>query len=129
MLPKTKIKESNVLIALLLCFFTVGLYYPFWQYKQMKVTNKLLGSDEHSYVSWLFFSIITLGLYHLYHEYRSSQTISELSAKYMLGQKDENYPIFCLGISLIGGFLISDMIHQDDLNKIVRKYNQAILEL
>ena len=121
----TQLQETNIVLYLILCFFTFGLFYFVWQYKQFKQCNVLLGEDRHGYIKWILFSILTFGLYHVYHEYKFSQDIIVLQEKYGLKQNGSEYPILCLIISVFGFFLIVDFIHQDELNKIIQKHNQS----
>lgn len=119
------LEETHVLTSLLLCVFTFGFYYPFWQYKQIKSYNLLEETDSHSFLKWFFFSLLTLGLYHIYYEYKSSETIIELQKKFGLSPRSSDYPLLCLLVSFFGGFFISDMVHQEDLNKIIQKVKNA----
>lgn len=121
-----ELSEINIVLYLVLCFFTFGLFYFVWQYKQFKQCNVLLGESRHGYILWLLLSFITLGLYHMYHEYKFSQDIMSLQAKYGLKQNGPEYPLICLIISIFGFFLIVDFIHQDELNKIIAKYNDSL---
>lgn len=118
-----KLEEINIVLYILLCVFTLGFFYFYWQYRQMKACNVLLNSDEHSLIKWFVFSMITFGVYHFYHEYKMSKDIIELQEKYGLKVNGPEFPLLCLIISIFGLFLISDFIHQDELNKIIRKIN------
>lgn len=90
----------------------------------MQQCNILLESKEHGFLKWFFLSLITFGIYHFYHEYLMSKDIILLQEKYELKVNSQDYPILCLIISVFGFILISDFIHQDDLNKIIRKLNK-----
>jgi Na+/proline symporter len=118
-----KIEEINIVLYLVLCVITLGFFYFYWQYRQMQQCNVLLGTKEHSMLAWFFFSLITFGIYHFYHEYKMSQDIMELQEKYGLRVHGTEFPILCLCISIFGFFLVSDFIHQEDLNKIIRIIN------
>lgn len=116
-----ELKEINIVLYLVLCFFTFGLFYFYWQYRQMEQCNILLGRDEHGLFKWLILSFLTFGIYHFYHEYRMSQDVIELQEKYGTKVSGSEFPIICLIISIMGIFLIVDFIHQDELNKIIKK--------
>jgi hypothetical protein len=118
------LKEINIPLYLILCIFSFGLFYFYWQYRQMDQCNVLLGEDEHGLFKWFLLSLITFGLYHFYHEYKFSQDIIKLQEKYGLKVNGAEYPLICLVISFIGLFLVVDFIHQDELNRIIAKYNQ-----
>lgn len=121
---KDSLEEINIPLYLILCFFTFGLFYFVWQYKQFKQCNILLGEERHGFFKWIILSFLTFGLYHMYHEFKFSQDIIALQGKYHLKQNGSEYPVICLIISLMGFFLVIDFIHQDELNKVIQKYNQ-----
>ena len=122
---RTSVSEINIILSVIFCIFTFGLYYFFWQYQQFKQCNTLLGEDEHGFMKWLFLSFITFGIYHFYHEYKFSQDIIVLQERFGLKVNGPEYPIICLVVSFMGFFLLIDMVHQDELNKIVNKYNNS----
>lgn len=119
-----QIEEVNIVLYIILCIFTFGLFYFYWQYRQMQQCNVLLGINEHGLLKWFFLSIITFGIYHFYHEYKMSQDILLIQEKYGLRISGNEYPILCLLISIFGFFLVSDFIHQEELNKAIRVYRQ-----
>ena len=92
----------------------------------MKQCNTLLGSDEHGLLKWFLLSLITFGIYHFYHEYKFSQDIIKLQERYGLKVHGPEYPILCLIVSVFGLFLIIDFVHQEELNKIIRKFNLSL---
>ena len=47
-----------------------------------------------------------------------------LQKKYHLEVSSKEFPLICLVISLLGWFLVVDIIHQDELNKIIDKFNK-----
>ena len=114
------LQEINIVKYLLLSVFTFGLFYLYWQYRQMSDTNTLLKDNQHGFFKWFFLSILTFGIYHLYHEYKMSQDIITLQERFSLKQQGSEFPLLCLLISLFGLILVSDFIHQDELNKIIR---------
>lgn len=120
----TKLEEINIVVYIVLCIFTLGLFYFVWQYKQMHQCNVLLGSDEHGFFKWIILSFITFGIYHFYHEYKMSLDIIEMQEKYKMKKVNgTEFPILCLLLSVFGFFLVSDFIHQEELNRIIRKIN------
>jgi hypothetical protein len=118
-----KLEEINIVLYLILCVVSFGFFYLYWQYRQMKQCNILLNRDEHGLIKWLFLSIITFGIYHFYHEYKMSKDIIELQEKFDVKVQGTEFPMICLVISLFGFFLIVDFVHQDELNKMIRKIN------
>jgi hypothetical protein len=113
------LKTVNIVPTITLTVLTLGLYYFVWQYRQLKQINILLESDEHSFFKWFFLSLITLGLYHIYHEYVASQQILEIQKKYSLNQSPEQFALFCLLLSIFGMVVVPDIVHQEEINKII----------
>gem|GEM_PF-69846 len=120
------LKEVNIVLYIVLCIFTLGLFYFYWQYRQMHDFNVLLDRNEHGFFKWLILSLITFGIYHLYHEYKMSQDIIELQEMYGLKVNGSEFPLLCLLVSIFGLFLVSDFIHQEELNKLIRKVNSEL---
>ena len=118
-----KIEEINIVLYIILSIVTFGFFYFYWQYRQMKQCNLLLGSEEHSMLKWFFLSLITFGIYHFYHEYLMSKDVIEIQEKYQMKTNSKDYPMLCLIVSIFGFVLVSDFIHQEDLNKVIRKIN------
>lgn len=116
-----ELEEINIVLYIILCIFTFGFFYFYWQYRQMKQTNVLLGANEHGLFKWMVLSFLTFGIYHFYHEYKMSQDIIKLQQKYGMRVNGSEFPLLCLLVSIVGLFLVSDFIHQDELNKIIRK--------
>lgn len=113
----------------MLTVFTLGLYYFIWQYRQFKIINALNEKNEHSFVKWFFLSIMTFGLYHVYHEYLTSKQILVLQEKFGLKKSHETFPLFCLVFSAFGVFLVVDIIHQEELNKIIQVFQLKCTDL
>jgi len=121
-----ELKEVNIVLYIVLCIFTFGFFYFYWQYRQMHDFNVLLGRNEHGFFKWLILSLVTFGIYHLYHEYKMSQDIIELQEMYGLKVNGGEFPLLCLLVSIFGLFLVSDFIHQEELNKLIRKVNSEL---
>ena len=120
----TQLAPVNIVLYVVLCVFTFGLFYFYWQLKQFEQCNALFNERKHGFLKWFLLSFITFGIFHFYHEYKLSQDIINLQRKYGLKEREDYYPIACLIISLMGFILGVDFIHQEDLNKIIEKYNQ-----
>jgi uncharacterized membrane protein YidH (DUF202 family) len=120
-----RLKEVSIVSSIVLTFFTFGIYFIWWQKKQMLQIGLLANEETESVLKWLFLSLITFGLYHVYCEYQHSHKIMQLQEKYNSKQLPEYFPYICLGLSLFGMFLVTDIVHQDELNKIVKKAKLA----
>jgi len=105
--------------SLLLTFFTLGVYYFVWQHKRMQQLEALGGVQSVSYWKWLAYSILTLGFYHLYHEYLDSQEILRLQELHGAPRAPENFHLLCLILSVVSFFVVTEVVHQEELNKLV----------
>ena len=114
------LREINIVLYIILTLITFGLFYLVWQYKQMKQCNILLGRSEHGILKWIFLSFITFGIYHFYHEYTFSKDILEIQEKYKSKVNSSEYPLICLIVSLFATPLVTDFIHQEELNNIIK---------
>jgi len=124
-----RLEEINIVLYIVLCIVTFGLFYLVWQYKQMHQVNVLLGRKGHSFAIWLILSLITFGVYHLYHEYVLSKDLLALREKFEMKPLSSDFPLLCLLVSIFGFFLISDFIHQDEINKIIRHLHSGDVNL
>lgn len=119
-------KVRSIPVDIILTLVTCGLYNLYWNYKQMKSCNELLGRDEFSWGTWLLLSLVTCGIYHVYYQYKMGESL------YLI-EKFENVPVFdnLPMISLLGtlfGFsIVVDAIHQDQINKIYETKKTAFI--
>ena len=97
------------------------LYDLYWNAKQMKAFNGLLGRDEFSFWHWLFLSALTCGIFHLYYEYRMGIGLVEIQEKYGM-RVDKNLPLISLLLSIFGFSIVVDAIQQYEINKLYEKH-------
>lgn len=97
---------------------TCGLFNLYWNYKQMEVCNKMLDREEFKFWNWLIFSILTCGLYHIYYQYQMGSAIMEIQRKVKTPVFD-NLSMISLFVTLFGGSIIVDGIHQHEINKLI----------
>ena len=107
----------SIIAGLILTIITCGLYDLYWNAKQMKTINGLLGREELSFWTWLLVSLITCGIFHLYYEYKMGVALIEIQEKYEL-RVDNNLHIISLLLSLFGFSIVVDAIHQNEINKV-----------
>lgn len=108
----------NVPLYLVLTLVTCFLFDLYWNYRQMEACNDLLGRDEFSWWLWLFLVIITFGLYHFYYQYKMGRAIVEIQRRRGLPPFDD-LPILSVVATLLGFGIVTDCIHQLEINKIV----------
>jgi len=112
----------SIPVGLILTFLTCGLYDLYWNAKQMKAFNGLLGRDEFSFWHWLFLSALTCGIFHLYYEYRMGVGLVEIQEKYGM-RVDKNLPLISLLLSIFGFSIVVDAIQQYEINKLYEKHH------
>jgi hypothetical protein len=114
----TNYKPEEISIPLFIIFtiITCGLFNLYWNYKQMEVCNRFLGRGEFNFFLWLLLSLITCGIYHFFYQYKMGSVITNIQAA-KGARVFENLPVISVVVSIFGGSLIVDIIHQYELNK------------
>ena len=102
--------------GVLLSIVTFGFYLFFWKRHQMKVLNSWLGRQEHSFWKWLLLSLLSCGLYTLYHEYKTGRDINEIQRR-MGWPENRGLGILCCLVTLFGGGLLAAVLQQEEINK------------
>ncbi|BAT70857.1 conserved hypothetical protein [Thermosulfidibacter takaii ABI70S6] len=110
--------EDSVVKNVVLSLITCGLWNVYWQYKQMRTMNHLLGERYFSFPKWLLFTLITCGLYHFYHEYVMGKKIADI--QYEIGMNpSHSLPVLSVVLAVLSAGLITDAIQQHEINEIV----------
>ena len=78
----------------------------------MIAVNTMIREIKYKFVPWLLLSIITCGLYHIYHEWRKSSDIA-----IALGKTESQEPIINVLLSIFGLSIVADAIQQAEINK------------
>ncbi len=108
----------NVILYVLLTIFTFGLFDLYWNRQQMLKCNELIGRDEFDFAGWLMLSALTMGIYHIFYQYKLSTIILEIQKKQGKAVS-KKLPITSLFVSLIfGGTIIVDALQQIELNRL-----------
>ena len=109
--------RSNIAVDIILSLVTLGIYNLFWQARQMRVVNAFLGEKRFSFWSWFFLSLVTCGLYHVYHEYVMGQTITQIQVK-RGRESNPNLSMISLLLSVMGLMIVTDAIQQHEINAL-----------
>jgi len=118
--PPSGTLTSNIALDVILSVITCGIYWFFWQARQMRAINHLLGQERYSFWLWFFLTLITCGLYHIYYEYYMAQGIVEAQdSRGYLRSKD--LPVLSLILTIIGLNIVTDAIQQNEINKFFGK--------
>ncbi len=111
---------SNIALDIILSIITCGIYWFFWQARQMRALNHLLKEQRFSFVLWFFVSIITCFLFNVYYEYIMAQAIVEIQKRDGMAASND-LPVLSLVLSLFGLHVVVDAIQQNELNKFFGK--------
>jgi len=111
---------SSIALDIILTIITCGIYWFFWQARQMRALNYLLKEQRFNFVLWFFVSIITCFLFNVYYEYIMAQAIVEIQ-KRSGREPSKDLPVLSLVMSIFGLHAIVDAIQQNEINKFFEK--------
>ena len=105
--------------SIFLTFITFGIYMLYWQGKQIAMLNAWLGRKEFSLWRWFFFSIFTIGIYALFHAYKTASGINQVRADNGMWV-DASLPAVCILMTIFGFGISSIAIQQGWINRIYK---------
>jgi hypothetical protein len=111
-------KRHNVFIDFLLTVCTVYLFTIWVQIRQIHDVNEALKQDKYSVTKWFLLSVITIGLYHCYHEYKMTKDLVYLTT----GEKKSAEAWWAAFFTFWGLWVFVDLYHQSMLNQLVPKH-------
>ncbi len=111
--------EKNIALMIILSIITCFIFNFYWNWVKMKVVNGFLGKDEYNFGLWFVFTLLTCGIYHIYHEYKMGQSLVDIQVRNNL-KENKDLPIVGLIGALFGVAIVVDAIHQDEINKLYR---------
>lgn len=118
--PQAGSYTSNIALDVVLSFVTCGIYYFFWQARQFRAVNHLLGQDRYKFGLWFILTLVTCGLYNIYYEYLLAQGIAEAQEKH--GRpKSKDLPVLSLVLTIVGLNVVADALQQNEINKFFGK--------
>lgn len=109
--------RRNVALDLVLTILLCGLWNMVVQYHHCELLNVLLKQEKYSFWKLVIFSLLTCGIYFIYHEYmkaRDWQTIS--------GKADDSDPILAVVLAIFGLNFVYDAILQTKMNEYLDKF-------
>jgi len=107
---------SNIALDVVLSIITCGIYWFFWQARQMRAINHLLGQQRYNFWLWFLLTILTCGLFNIYYEYYMAQGLVEAQGKY--GRPlSKDLPVLSLVLTIFGLNIVTDAIQQNEINK------------
>ncbi len=123
-MPRFEEVEKNIVLCVILSFITFGIYNLFWQAPQMRVWNKLLGFEKYSFWKWFLLSVITIGLYHIYHEYLMGDDLVKIQRRFGF-EPNTILPVLSVGLAVMALPIIADAIQQYELHKLYDHASQS----
>ena len=115
--PLSSEHRIEIAAGIILTVITCGLYNIYWNYRQMKAMNALLGREEYQFAMWLILTIVTCGLYHIYYEYKMGSDLFTWLKEH--GREvSPNLAITGLLLSCFGLTVIADAVYQHEFNKL-----------
>ncbi len=113
------VRERNIIAVLLLSFFTCGIYYLYLIYALGNDINEMTRSDSNSPMIDVLLSIVTCGIYTVYWYYKIARQIENM--EYDRGMRVSNLAVLCCLLPIFGVGIVSMMIVQNELNKVIRE--------
>jgi hypothetical protein len=117
------IKQKSFLFDLLFIIITGGLWNIWMQYRQIRDFNNLINQDKYSFIKWAILTLITFGLYHVYHEYKLTKDICLTNN---IPEK-ETIAIVAALISITGLWIFVDLYQQEQINQIIQENYRKII--
>jgi hypothetical protein len=111
---------SNIALDIILSIITCGIYWFFWQARQIRALNFLLREKRFSFPLWFFLSIVTCFLFNIYYEYIMAQAVVEVQRREG-GPLSNELPVVSLILSIFGMHIVTDAIQQHEINKLFGK--------
>lgn len=110
----------SIWLDLFLTLITCGLWNVRVQYAQMAAMNLWLEKKgarlglrhRYSFWKWAVLSLITLSLWHIFHEWKKSQDIATLSMR-----ERGLDGVLAVILSILGFSIVIDAIHQSFINQ------------
>jgi hypothetical protein len=109
--------HASVALYLILSLLTLGLFNLYWNWRQMRACNELLGRKAFSWVLWIVFCVLTLGIYQFYYQYKMGSALNDIQRIVRMPVTD-GLPVLSLAATLVGFGIVTDCIHQFELNRI-----------
>ena len=72
----------------------------------------MLSKKKYSFLKWLLLSVVTIGIYHIYHQYILATDLNNAT-----GNKNPNLPFISLILTAFAMTVVADAIMQSVINK------------
>ncbi|MFT6069693.1 MAG: hypothetical protein ACJAT2_001526 [Bacteriovoracaceae bacterium] len=110
------IKVNSIFLDIILTLCTFGIWNLWVQLRQISDANEILGSKEFpSILKLVLLSLITFGIYFIYHEYTLTKKLHVLN----FGEEIFHIEIFIIIFTVFGLWFLVDSYQQSLLNKFI----------
>ena len=75
--PLTREFYVDIAMGIILSLVTCGIYNVYWNARQFRAMNLLLGREEYQFAMWLILSLVTCGIFHIYYEYKMGADLAD----------------------------------------------------
>ena len=111
--------RRNVALDLILTLLLCGLWNLVLQYNQIKTLNYLLKEERFSYLKLSLFSLLTCGVYFVYHEYKKAEAFQDFLGRETPHKIDTSDPFLAAVLSVLGLNFVYDAILQTKINEVL----------
>jgi len=113
--PSPSEYQRNVALDLVLTLLLCGLWNMVVQSSHCKAMNYLLKQEKYSFWKMYIFTLLTCGIYFIYHEYRKASDLASLTHS-----DDSSDVVLAVLLSILGLNFIYDAIFQTKINEVLR---------
>lgn len=115
--PSPRRHSGSVALYLIFSILTLGLFNLYWNWRQMRSCNELLGRRDFSWILWILFCLLTFGLYHFYYQYKMGAALVEIEQRFGMSHT-KDLPILSVILTVVGFGIVTDCVHQHELNRV-----------
>ena len=108
-------KERNIVVCILLCLITCGIYTIYWMVVLNDDANYLAKKPGPSGGMVFLFSLITCGIYSIYWMYQMGVAVEMIHDQH--GEPRGSAPVVYLLLSLFGLGIVAYALIKNELNK------------
>ena len=109
--------RRNVALDLILTLLLCGLWNLVLQYNQIKTLNYLLKEERFSYLKLSLFSLLTCGVYFVYHEYKKAEAFQDFLSRETPQKIDTSDPFLAAILSVLLLNFVYDALLQTKINE------------
>jgi len=114
------IEKKSILWDIVWTILTLGLFNIWVQIRQIVDSNEIIGRQEFSFFKLALLTIITIGFYFVWHEYKMTKILMNKVYPNEPGSI-EGTSLLCAALAFFGLWFLVDSYQQHLINKIIDK--------